>query len=140
MTSFATIRTPHLVHHVAQGSEWLAQADRGVNTVALSYAAFEFRLAIERLGVLYWAQLLDRPLEEQEIRSSFKRAEQAIYRLAGHQKEIEGPFAFIRVVFRALKIDREIVTPRLGQLSKYWHQCSELCHIGWSFNSADSVL
>jgi hypothetical protein len=73
MCPLASLRTPDLRHHVAQGSAWLAQSEEGTSTVALSYAAFEFRLAIERLGILYWAQLLDRPLEEQEIRVHLRR-------------------------------------------------------------------
>jgi hypothetical protein len=142
MTSFALIRTPDLKHHVTQASAWLAQSSEGANTVALSYAAFEFRMAIERLGIHYWADLFSRPLEEKDIRDlpSFKRIENRIYELGGHQKEIDGHFEFMRVVLRLLKIDRAIPTPKLGQLSKYWHKCSELCHIGWSLASTDSQL
>jgi hypothetical protein len=73
---------------------------QGANPVALSYAAFEFRLAIERLGIHYWGELLSRPLEEKDIRSSFKKIEKRIYALAGHQKEIDGHFEFMRVVLR----------------------------------------
>ena len=76
----------------------------------LSYAAFEFRLAIERLAVHYWAELLSRPLEEKEVRDlpSFKRIENRIYELGGHQKEIDGHFEFMRVLLRLLKIDRPV--------------------------------
>jgi hypothetical protein len=142
MTSLALIRTPDLKHHVMQASAWLAQSSEGANTVALSYAAFEFRLAIERLGIHYWAELLSRPLEEKDFRniSSFKRIENRIYELAGHQKEIDGHFEFMRVVLRLLKIDRKLPTPKLGLFSKYWHRCSELCHISWSLASGDSQL
>ncbi|HXL79269.1 MAG TPA: hypothetical protein VN951_00210 [Pyrinomonadaceae bacterium] len=142
MTSFALIRTADLKHHVTQASAWLAQSSGGANSVALSYAAFEFRLAIERLGIYYWAELLSRPLQEKDIGdlTSFKRIENRIYELGGHQKEIDGHFEFIRVLLALLKIDRKIPTPKLGQLSKYWHKCSEFCHIGWSLASGDSQL
>ena len=111
----ALIRTNDLKHHVTQGSTWLAQSSGGANTVALSYAAFEFRLAIERLGVHYWSDLLSRPLEDEDIRGlpSFKRIENRIYELGGHQKDIDGHFEFMRVVLRILKIDRTIATPKL---------------------------
>ena len=47
----------------------------GENTAALSHAAFELRTALERLAVHYWATLLDRKPEEQDLReiASFKR-------------------------------------------------------------------
>jgi hypothetical protein len=112
---------------------WLAASAAGENTAALSYAALELRFAIERLGVHYWRVLLERKLEEQDLRdiSSFKRVEQRIYELTGHQKEINGHFDFMRIVLGSMKIDMPFHTPQIGELSKYWHLCSELCHIAW---------
>ncbi len=37
----------------------------------------------------------------------------------------------MRIVFGAMKIDTPLHTPKIGTLSKYWHKCSELCHIAW---------
>ena len=124
---------PNLAHHVHQGVAWLSASGEGENTAALSYAAFELRFAVERLAVHYWATLLDHKPEEQDLREieSFKRVERRIYELAGHQREIDGHFAFMRVVFGAMKIDMPFHTPQIGALSKYWHECSELCHIAW---------
>ena len=142
MKSIALRRSPDLKHHVMQGTAWLAQSTGGVNTTALAYAAFEFRLAIERLGVHYWVELLSRQLEEKDLRdlASFKRIENRIYELGGHQKEIDGHFEFNRVVLCLLKIERKLPTPKLGELSSHWHQCSELCHIGWSLAAGDPQL
>lgn len=122
-----------LAHHVHQGVAWLSASGEGENTAALSYAAFELRFAVERLAVHYWATLQGRKLEEQDLREieSFKRVERRIYELAGHQREIDGHFAFVRVVFDAMKIDTPFHTPQIGALSKYWHECSELCHVAW---------
>ena len=142
MTSFALSRSPALDHHVTQGRAWLADSAEGANTAALSYAAFEFRLAIERLGVHYWLELLARPLEEKDLREmrSFRRIENRIYELGGHQKEINGHFEFMRTVLHLLKIERTLPTPNLTKLSSYWHKCSELCHIGGSLSSNDPQL
>jgi hypothetical protein len=139
VSAFAQVRSSDLKHHVNQGTAWMAESALGTNTVALSYAAFEFRLAIERLAVHYWAELLDRKLEEKDLRDieSFKRIEKRIYELGGHQKEINGHFEFMRVVLGLLKIPGDLPTPNLGQLSSYWHDCSKLCHIDWSLACGD---
>lgn len=138
MPDVATHHQPDLAHHVRQGMAWLSASDKGKNTAALSYAAFELRFAVERLAVHYWAALLDRKPAERDLREieSFKRVERRIYELAGHQREIDAHFAFMRVVFRALNIDAPFHTPQIGLLSKYWHDCSELCHIAWPLSCA----
>jgi hypothetical protein len=116
---------------------WLSGSATGENTTALSYAALELRYAVERLAVHYWAVLADRRLEEQDLRDvgSFKTVERRIYQLAGHQREIDGHFAFMRIVLGALKINMPLHTPKIGLLSKCWHECSELCHIAWPLSS-----
>ena len=133
MPDVDTHHQPELAHHVRQGAAWLSASGEGENTAALSYAAFELRFAVERLAVHYWATLLDRKPEEQDLREieSFKRVERRIYELAGHQREIDGHFAFMRVVLGSMKIDAPFHTPQIGALSRYWHECSELCHITW---------
>lgn len=122
-----------LSHHIIQGSIWLAASVEGEETAALSYAAFELRLGIERLAVHYWASLLNRKPEADDLYDigSFKRIEKRIYELAGHQKEIDGHFEFMRIVLGALQINSSFLTPQIGKLSGYWHDCSELCHVGW---------
>lgn len=133
MPDINTHHQPDLTHHVRQGAAWLAASSEGENSAALSYAAFELRFAVERLAVDYWAALLDCKPEEQDLREieSFKRVERRIYELAGHQREIDGHFAFMRVVLGAMKISAPFHTPQISALSRYWHECSELCHIAW---------
>lgn len=138
MPDVSTHHQPELAHHVRQGVAWLSASAEGENTAALSYAAFELRFAVERLAVHYWAALLNRKPEEQDLGDigSFKRIERRIYELGGHQREIDGHFAFMRVVLGAMKIDIPFHTPKIGALSKYWHECSELCHIAWPLSCA----
>ena len=129
----STHHKPDLAHHVHQGLAWLSASAEGEKTAALSYAAFELRFAVELLAVYYWATLLDRKIEAQDLVDigSFKRVERRIYELAGHQREVDGHFEFMRVVLGAMKINTPFRTPKIGVLSKYWHECSELCHIAW---------
>lgn len=133
MADISTHHKPDLAHHIRQGIAWLSASAEGEDTAALLYAAFELRFAIERLAVHYWRVLLNRKPAEQDLRDieSFKRIKGRIYELAGHQKEIDGHFEFMRVVLRAMKIDATFDTPQIGRLSSHWHECSELCHIGW---------
>jgi hypothetical protein len=133
MVDLRTHHQPELGHHVRQAEAWLAKSAEGENTAALSYAALELRFAAERLAVHYWRAVLDRRPEEAELReiASFKRIEKRIYELAGHQQEIDGHFEFMRVILSAMKIDIPLQTPHVGRLSSFWHDCSELCHIGW---------
>ena len=116
MPDVSTHHQPDLAHHVRQAVAWLAASAEGENTAALSYAAFELRFAVERLAIHYWAALLDRKVEEQDLRDieSFKRVERRIYELGGHQLEIDGHFAFMRVVLGAMKIGMPFHTPKIG--------------------------
>ena len=42
----------------------------------------------------------------------------------------------MRVVLGAMKIDVPLHTPKIGTLKRYWHECSELCHIAWPLSSS----
>lgn len=135
-------RSPDVRHHLSQGTAWLEESANGTNTTLLCYAALEFRLAIERIGLQYWTELMPSGLEENDLRDlrSFKRIENRIYELAGHQKEIDAFFSFNQILLRLLKVPQSLPTPKLGELSRYWHECSELCHVAWSLAAGDSKL
>lgn len=139
MPDVSTHHQPDLAHHVRQGVAWLLVSAEGENTAALSYAAFELRFAVERLAIHYWATLLDRRVEKNDLSDikSFKQVERRIYELGGHQREIDEHFSFMRIVLGAMKINAPFHTPKIGALSKYWHQCSELCHIAWPLSCAE---
>ncbi len=138
MFDIETHHKPGLEHHVHQGMAWLSMSEEGECTAALSYAALELRFAVERLAVQYWAILLDREPNEEDLKDirSFKNVEGRIYALAGHQRAIDGHFDFIRIVVDALKVDLPLRTPKIGTLSKYWHTCSDLCHIAAPLSSS----
>lgn len=119
-------------HHVNQGAAWLATSHEGAHTVPLTYAAFEYRLAVERLAMQYLAAVRGRPPEAKDLDDlrTYKTMESLIYGLGGHQKQINGHFEFMRLVMSFLKIEQKLVTPDFGKLSNYWHTCSDLCHVG----------
>lgn len=134
-----TYESADLGHHVRQGLAWLENSEGGRNTAALSYAAFDLRLGVERLAMQYWLDALGRNVVDNDVRTiwKFDRIEKAIYDLVGHQLEIDRTFEFMRVAMAALKIDAEMVTPRIGDLRTAWDNCSELCHIGGVLGLSD---
>lgn len=131
-----------LPHHVKQARGWLKKSNQGHRTAALSYAALEARYAIERLAVYYWVCLLNRPLTlaEAEQITTYKKLERRLYKLGGHQKQIDGTFAFMRAVLSVANISYNLPTPNLGKLSEAWQSCSEVCHVAWPLGcSAEGV-
>ena len=139
MPSVVSVRETDLGHHLEQAKAWLSLSDNGKNTSYLSYAAFELRLATERLVLQYWADLHPNGIQENDIRDmrSFKGIEARIYELGGNQKEINALFAFYAILMKLLQVPSQIVAPDIGQLKRHWHDCSELCHIAWSIASSD---
>ena len=130
------IKTTHelrLDHHLLQGQQWLRASDEGERTAAVSYAALEFRFAIERLALHYWRILIDREPTHEELEKlrSFKAVEKKIYELAGHQREIDRHFDFMQIVTDAIQLPISLQAPSISSLSRHWHFCSELCHIDW---------
>jgi hypothetical protein len=140
--SIEPIRNPSLMYHVTQGGAWLNACAHGDNPTALSYAAFEFRLAVERLAIHYWAALLNRKIETRDLsdRISFKTVEGRIYELGGHQQKINRHFSLVNILLDALSISQRVLAPDINKLSKHWHYCSEFCHIAWTFASGDCLL
>jgi hypothetical protein len=129
------IRDATLRHHISQGTVWLEESAGGFHTTAMSYAAFEYRLAVERLAVHYWAILLGPNFRAKYVRDiqSFDRVQNRIYKLAGNQLKIDRQFEFMRIIFALLKLPGSCPTPHIGKhLAASWHTCSDLCHIGWT--------
>lgn len=137
--SVETSHSPKLRHHLDQGQAWLRASSEGLHTSAISYAALELRFCIERLGFHYWRELLGEQLEVGDLASigSFKKIKNRIYALAGQQQRINRHFALSRLLLGRLKVDLHLQTPDIGELSKFWHACSECCHIGWPLLSID---
>lgn len=129
-------RRPESNYHLAEGKAWLSQAAGGANTTAIAYAAFEFRLQIERIGFQHWFVLSPDIAEENFANlHSFKNIENRIYQLSGNQKKINKRYEYSQIISKLLGLEHNITPPKLGQLSRYWQECSDYCHIAWSLVS-----
>jgi hypothetical protein len=102
------------------------------DTTAVSYAAFELRLEIERIGVEYLKAVNGGRIDDARVIESFKRLEKRIYSQDGHQGEIDKKLEFLEIFFGALKIPIKLVRPNFGRLADCWHRCSRYCHISWT--------
>lgn len=129
-------RRPESNYHLAEGKAWLSQATGGANTTAIAYAAFEFRLQIERIGFQHW-YVLAPDIAEEDFADlhSFKNIENRIYQLTGNQRVINKRYEYGQILSEMLGLENDIAPPVLGRLSRCWHKCSDYCHIAWSLVS-----
>jgi hypothetical protein len=139
MDSIELSRSVELTHHIKQAVRWLELSELGEKSTPLSYAAFEIRLATERLCMEYYFNLVSAQGEKPDsnVIMSFKKMKNKIFGMAGYQKEINKQFEITRVIMKIMNIEIDIPTPNFGRFSAIWHDCSEGCHIFW--NVAEAV-
>jgi hypothetical protein len=112
---------PRIIAAVPQACHWLNGATSPLDTTAISYAAFELRLEIERIGVEYLQAVNGGRIEQDDVRviESFKRLENRIYKQDGHQGEVPraGATAFhlTRPEFERVNNDERIAERALRQ-------------------------
>ena len=141
MPPLSPVRRIELEYHLGEARAWLSLADGGKATTMVALAAFELRLAIERLLFQYLHALS--PVQSAEaFEKSAGAWENVIYRLEGHQRIIDRKFEFFDVLFRLLGRPGILPAPNLGRLKRHWHTCSEFCHVQWTIAaySADEKL
>lgn len=126
-------RDPATNYHFEEGRAWLSQSRRGKRCTALAYAAFEFRLALERVTFQYWYTSQGETVENIFQRAkSFKGMQRDLF-IDANQQIVDRGFEFIRIVLELLGLqDRKIMTPKFKTFERYWQQCSQLCHINWT--------
>lgn len=130
-------RSMELDHHLQQAQAWLAVADRSKNTAVLCYAAFEIRLAVERICMEYYIKLVGSVKAKANPNGlNFKAMKAQIFENAGNNKQIIDSFEFTRALLRVLNIAAKAPTPDMGRLSAIWHDCSEACHVFWNCGAA----
>ena len=129
-----------LNYHVEEGAAWLAASDAGSRSTMLAYAAFELRLALERLMLEYLVRIEGNQLTADSLKllSSIKRVENRIYELEGHQREIDRKFEVFEILFDMLQVPFMLAKPQFGDLSRYGHECSDLCHVTWTLYGASN--
>lgn len=118
--------------HLRVGTDWLKASGEGRNANALVYCAFEYRLALERVGLeLFFAIRSGETLEEADYSAvnKIKNIQGRIYRLVGNQREIDLHIEYLNILLEALGQPFQIARVDLGRAMKYWHQCSDACHM-----------
>ena len=135
-------REKNIDYHYFEGKRWLSESHDGERSTALAYAAFEFRLALERIIFQYWYILKSDDLKDRDISDirSFKTMQNRIYEISGYQKIINKKFEFARIPLEMLKIKPTLITPDFGKMHENWSDCSELCHIGWTLVADDKKI
>lgn len=131
-------RRVDLSYHLAEAKAWLDTVAAPTDSTAIAYAAFELRLAIERIGLEYYRRIRGNVLDESDLSTlaSFKRMENRIYELEGHQQVLDAKLEFMSIVMRAMQAPVVLARPNLGRLSRHWHECSDLCHVTWTLSAA----
>jgi hypothetical protein len=125
--------------HLRAGTDWLKASGEGRNANALVYCAFEYRLALERIGLeLFLAIRSGTTLEEADYRvvNKLKNIQNRIYRLVGNQREIDLHIEYLNILLEALGQPFQIARVDLGRVMRLWHQCSEVCHMQLSADQA----
>src|SRR5712691_1837453 len=95
-------RHPGLDYHVTEAKAWLALSDNGKASTPLAYAGFELRLAIERILLQYLYSSDPSGFSEEALRLTGKRLESRIYKLAGHQRQIDARARLTEILFEML--------------------------------------
>jgi hypothetical protein len=133
-----------LTPHIQEGWAWLRKSDLGRRSTMLTYAAFELRLAVERLTLEYLKRAEGDQLRPEHLEAlsllRLRKIKKRIYELAGHQRIIDRKFRVFEIMFEMMDMPIRVATPNLNQLSKYWHRCSHFCHVGWSLRAASSQI
>ena len=126
--------------HFLQGEEWLNFCEQGQLSRPLSYAGFEFRLALERLAIELLLRIRNGKFESEDQKYLHKvdNINNRIREIAGNQLEIDRKVDFMNLVMAKARIPFRIAKINLGQLAKHWHSCSDLCHISWTVVSKDT--
>ena len=131
-------RSFELGHHVSQARAWLDAVENRKNSAFVSYAAFEIRLAVERICMQYYVKLIENKtakLNPSKLQS-FKSMQKEITRIVGKQDIINKQFEFARTVLKLLGINISMPTPNFERLIKIWADCSDPCHISWNLIEA----
>src|SRR4051812_12554347 len=122
-------REPGLPFHHAQGRAWLQASQMGANSTPVAYAAFEFRLAIERVALEFLVRVQGTEQTKADLSRlrSYKAVEKQIRRLAGHQRTIDRSIQFQNLLLEAAGAKFTIIPIQISKLSRHWHECSEFC-------------
>ena len=120
-------------YHCMLGQKWRRFGEHDKNHNALVYAAFEFRLAIERIVFELYAlirSLKDIPDDEVDKYENITNLITYIMEIVESQKNLYRLLKFNSIWFHeVIPYPSEISIPDISVLKKYWHGLSDYCHM-----------
>ena len=125
-----------LLTHLAAARNWIIAAEQDGDVAKIRYAALDLRLAIERFAAELLARIRNVNLDALDYRSlsGFKKTERRIAALAGNPDVIRRTYAFQQIILDMMNLGIRLTVPDMNLLSKHWHRCSEVLHIGWALS------
>lgn len=120
-------------YHCALGRKWRKYGEPDKNQNALVYAAFEFRLAIERIVFELHAlirSLREIPDKDVDKYESITNNITYMMEIVLNQKNLYRLLKFNSIWFHEVSpIRGELSVPDIKILKKYWHGLSDYCHM-----------
>lgn len=126
-------------YHFAQGKQWLDITRNTSDNIPLSYCAFEFRIALERVAFELLIQIRGSAFNETDKKASkkLKNIHTRIHNLEGHQRKLDRKYNFLKILIEiAGYADFPLAKVNLSTLIKYWDRCSAYCHLQYDLTSS----
>jgi hypothetical protein len=139
-TTYYSDRSTALDFHYRQGHVWLEASAEGKHTTPLAYAAFEFRLGMERVALELLVRIGGTANGKRLLKSSrsFTSLKKRIYQLGGRQAELDRNIDFMNCVLRLAGAQFQLAKVSIATLSKLWEECSEFCHVHFTLALAST--
>lgn len=124
-------------NHARLGRLWRILRERGKLHAPLAYAAFEFRIAMERalLELLYLIK--DHRLPKKELEYDFGQLKKALYKTQGQSKDgkeklqrrLEFNSLYAKCLSRPFKpTNKKVAIIDIEKMNEFWKKLSEYCH------------
>ena len=127
------------LYHFAQGKQWLDIVRNKDENIPLSYCAFEFRIALERVAFELLKEIRGTAFDEADKKASkkLKNIHNRIHHLEGHQRQLDKKCDFLKILIEAAGYkDFPLAKVNLSMLIKYWDFCSTYCHLQYNLASS----
>jgi len=127
------------LYHFAQGKQWLDIVRNKDENIPLSYCAFEFRIALERVAFELLIQIRGSSFDDTDKKASkkLKNIHKRIHDLEGHQRKLDRKYEFLKILLEIAGYeDFPLAKVNLSVLTKYWDFCSAYCHMQYDLPSS----
>lgn len=127
------------LYHFAQGKQWLDIVRNKGENIPLSYCAFEFRIALERVAFELLIQIRGSAFDKTDKKSSkkLKNIHKRIHHLEGHQRKLDRKCDFLKILIETAGYEGfPLARVNLSILTRYWAFCSSYCHLQYDLISS----